>query len=375
MEQLTAHIIAFDIPYPPDYGGALTVYYELKALHELGAKIYLHTFEYGPRKRASELDDICHHVFYYERKRSWVKQLSIKPYIVKTRMSKQLMQNLSEDNFPILFEGIHTTGALLQSNPNRHTLVRVHNIESAYYSSLCELETSWGKKMYYWLESKKLKRFEIPTYNVANEVICISKNDYEKINDSLDNVHYIPPFHGNDKVNILTGIGKYALFHGNLSINDNHLIAVQLIDRVFRNLDYPLIIAGKNPKPELYSVVSKYKKVQLLANPDKARMEELLQNDQVNLIFANQGAGIKIKLINALFKGRHCIANDLAVSGSGLEDLVIKAESIDEAKDKIIRFVHDPFSARKVEKRKDILETKYSDRQNAIKTWNLLTKE
>ena len=47
------HIVSFDVPYPPDYGGAIDVYYKLKALHEEGIKIYLHCFEYGRGESAA----------------------------------------------------------------------------------------------------------------------------------------------------------------------------------------------------------------------------------------------------------------------------------------------------------------------------------
>ena len=40
------HIISFDIPYPPNYGGVIDVYYKIRTLHKLGIKIHLHCFEY-----------------------------------------------------------------------------------------------------------------------------------------------------------------------------------------------------------------------------------------------------------------------------------------------------------------------------------------
>ncbi|MEI7802398.1 MAG: mannosyltransferase, partial [Bacteroidota bacterium] len=41
------HIISFNVPYPPDYGGVIDVYYKIKALKEAGVKIHLHCYEYG----------------------------------------------------------------------------------------------------------------------------------------------------------------------------------------------------------------------------------------------------------------------------------------------------------------------------------------
>ena len=63
------HVVAFDIPYPPDYGGVIDVYYKLIALQKKGIKISLHCYEYG-RQHREELTKICSEVFYYPRKNS-----------------------------------------------------------------------------------------------------------------------------------------------------------------------------------------------------------------------------------------------------------------------------------------------------------------
>jgi hypothetical protein len=46
MQGKPLHIVSFDNPYPPVYGGIIDVYYKLKALHALGFEIYLHCFVY-----------------------------------------------------------------------------------------------------------------------------------------------------------------------------------------------------------------------------------------------------------------------------------------------------------------------------------------
>jgi hypothetical protein len=60
------HIVSFDIPYPPIYGGIIDVFYKIKALKELGVSIHLHTFIYGKEKQP-ELENYCEKVHYYKR--------------------------------------------------------------------------------------------------------------------------------------------------------------------------------------------------------------------------------------------------------------------------------------------------------------------
>ena len=103
------NIICFDVPFPADYGGAMEEFYKLKALSECGVKIYLHCFVYGKRQPQNELKKYCEQIYYYERKKSIADVFSNIPFIVKTRSNNELLQNLMSNDFPILFDGTHST--------------------------------------------------------------------------------------------------------------------------------------------------------------------------------------------------------------------------------------------------------------------------
>ena len=70
MEKQRVNIIAFDVPYPPNYGGIVDVFYKLKSLHEEGLSITYHCFYYkGHNPPTKELEKYCDKLIYYERKR------------------------------------------------------------------------------------------------------------------------------------------------------------------------------------------------------------------------------------------------------------------------------------------------------------------
>ena len=140
------HIIAFDVPFPPDYGGVIDIFYKLKALQEEGIKITLHCFEYG-RGKKNELDNYCEKIFYYKRKASKHLLLDSLPYIVASRKSEELVSNLTKDNSPILFEGLHCCFHLSDKRlKTRKKIVRMHNIEHTYYSNLAKVEKKFSEK-------------------------------------------------------------------------------------------------------------------------------------------------------------------------------------------------------------------------------------
>ena len=56
----------------------------------------------------------------------------------------------------------------------------------------------------------------------------------------------------------------------------------------------------------------------LVANPDEAQMADIISKAHIHVLPSFNNTGIKIKLLNALFNGRHCVVNDQMVAGTPL---------------------------------------------------------
>ena len=240
MPSIKLHIISFDVPYPPNYGGVIDVFYKIKALHELGCNITLHCFDYG-RGKQIELEKYCSKVHYYKRNMSLFKMFSKLPYIVNTRNSAALINNLLADHSPILFEGLHSCYFLNDERlSKRFKIVRTHNIEHDYYANLAQSEKKIIKKVYFKQESAKLKAFEQILHH-ANVIAAISANDSYHFKRNFKSVFTVSAFHPYNKVQIKEGVGNYALYHGNLAVAENNLGALFLVNEVFNKNKFPLI--------------------------------------------------------------------------------------------------------------------------------------
>ena len=212
MIQKSLHIISFDVPYPANYGGVIDIYYKLKALHEQGLKIYLHCFEYG-RAEALTLENLCEKVYYYKRRMNKQLLLHPKPFVVVSRSSEKMMENLLRDKHPILFEGLHSCFHLNDERlQERIKIVRTHNIEHDYYKSLAAVERSIFKKIYFEMEAYKLEQFE-KTLQKANFIAPISSADAAILEKRYKQVHLINAFHPNEHVKIKEGMGTFCLYH------------------------------------------------------------------------------------------------------------------------------------------------------------------
>lgn len=367
------HIVAFDVPYPPDYGGVIDVFYKIRALHRLGVKIVLHCFEYG-RGRPEALKSYCSEVHYYPRLTGWKSQLSLTPYIVKSRTDQRLCERLAADDFPVLFEGLHTT-ACLDSPLLKHKLriYRESNIEHHYYFHLAKATRSLGEKVFYLTESLRLRIYQ-PRLKHAQLMLAVSQADTDYLARKFPKnmVEYLPSFHGNERVSSLPGNGEYALFHGNLSVAENLAAVTFLIERVFAGLNYPLVVAGKNPPPHLKKLIDQTPGIRLVANPDALTMDELVKNAHLHVLFTFQPTGLKLKLLNTLYQGRHCLVNSHMLAGTGLEALCHVADTAEALREEILRLAPLPFTSDEIEMRNRILSQHYSDERNAARLIDLV---
>ena len=365
MSNLTINIVAFDIPFPADYGGTIDIFYKIKALHNLGVNILLHCFEYN-KSPHPELDKYCKKVYYYHRKSGIRYLLSSLPYIVVTRKNKQLLQNLQENNFPILFEGLHTCYYINHSTlQKRQKIIRMHNIEHHYYKGLKNASTNIFKKVFFYFEGKKLSKYE-SIINYASTVAAISPEDYKYLAEKHSGVKLISAFHPFEKISSKPGKGKYFLYHGNLDVEENKNAITFLLDKIFNKVDVKLIIAGKNSSKQLVDRILQLPNVELIANPSATEMDSLIENAHCSVLPTFQSTGLKLKLLISLFSGRHVITNSAMVKNTELETL---CQIADEPKDFIekinlingIRFAKDD-----IDKRKNTLE-KFTNTNNSKK--------
>lgn len=296
----------------------MDVYFKLRALKEAGVQIILHAFQYN-REAAKELEELCAEVHYYDRLPP-TRALPIgKPHIVKSRQHPALIERLLQDDIPVLFEGLHTTYYL--NHPDmaaRKLLVRMHNIEWDYYQQLARQERSIFKRQYLLAESRLLKSWEQILHH-ADHILTISPADTTHYSALFSGVEYLPAFHPYQQVESATGRGEYCLYHGNLGVAENEQAAFYLIREVFSKLEIPFVIAGSHPGEALIRLISAYDHVTLNHNPSQEEMDRLLTNAHIHVLPTFQDTGIKLKLLNSLYKGRFVVVNEPMVANTGLE--------------------------------------------------------
>ncbi len=361
------HIVSFHWPFPPINGGLMEVFYKIKWLHAVGVKIHLHAFVEKDNDEI-ELKPYCAEIHTYARKKNLAGIKPSLPYIVSSRRSGALLQNLQKDNYPILFEGVHTTHLLYTDKlPGRQVFIRLANVEQLYYARLANAAHNKLKKTYYTFEAKLLKAYEDKIANKAM-ILTLSENDRSFYSNKLNakETIFMPAFTVFSEVESQKGKGAYVLYHGNLSVAENEKAAIFIINEVADNTTYKFIIAGNKPSKKLQKLIVENENVSLVANPDEGKMKQLISQAQIHLLPSYNNTGVKLKLLHAAYLGRHIITNNAGVIGSGLQDIVHIADTAEV----VIKLIHElitvEFSEEILIKRKQILARNYNNEKNAI---------
>lgn len=367
------NIISLNIPWPANYGGVIDIFYKLKALHELGVKIILHAFEYE-RPPAPELNMYCEKVYYYKRNTGLIPNLSTLPYNVFSRKDPLLLERLLENDYPILFEGLHSCYYLSDSKlTDRKKIIRSANIEHDYYFYLYKAEQDFVKRTFFLIESKRFAHYE-KQIRQADFTLAISKSDETSLKSRYpkNRIELISAFHSNEQISSKEGKSDFILYHAKLSVVENEKAALFLINKVFSKLEHTCVIAGMNPSSTLINAAKPFPNIKIEANPSTERMDSLIEEAQIHALVTFQDTGLKLKLLNSLFAGRHVLVNSLMLAGSGLNALCNQADSPEEMISQCNRLMQIPFSAADIKEREKILFPTYDNKYQAKRLYDMM---
>ncbi len=362
MQNKSIHIISFDNPFPPDYGGVIDVFYKIKTFHDLGYTIYLHCF-YEHRNQVSDaLKAITQTVYLYKKNRNLFFFLSVIPFGIKSRFHEDLVKNIEKINAPVFFEGLQTTMLMQKVVLQNKKYLRLHNLESNFYEGMSSSESNWFKKFMYYFESKKYNTYQ-KILNQFDHVFALSHFEYNTVKTFTNKVTYVPVFHGNYKVTTLSGFGNYAFYHGDLRLPDNKKAAQFLMD-VFKEIpEYKLIVASSNGKEWVENQIKSFPNIEFICIENDTHLDTLLAKAHINVMLSFQQSGTKLKVINSLFKSRFCLINYNMIDDERILQLCEIATSKEEFISKIEELKNKPFLD--AENREEVLLNVLDDTKNA----------
>ena len=139
-----------------------------------------------------------------------------------------------------------------------------------------------------------------------------------------------------------------------------------------KTLNFPCVISGSNPSARLIKAISKYNHITLKANISTSEILELIESAHVNAMITFQSTGIKLKLLNSLYRGRFVVANYAMVDQTQLEDLCAISDSAEGIVSEINQCFQKDFSSEFQADRKRVLMELFDNSFNAMKLAKML---
>jgi hypothetical protein len=222
--------------------------------------------------------------------------------------------------------------------------------------------------MYCRLESFLLKKYEAKLVNKVQAFWSVTEKDAETYRHKFGckQIQFLPLYlPSNWKIKLPESMGMYCLYQGDLSVEANVKAAEWLLTKVFNQLEIPFVIAGKNPPKKLAHLAHKHTHTCLVANPGEAEMQDMIAKAQINILPSTSNTGIKIKLLNALYNGRHCLVNSNTAMGSGVEQLCHTANNAEAFINTIRQLFQTPYNAKMAMERTAVLMHQFNNQSNA----------
>jgi glycosyltransferase involved in cell wall biosynthesis len=167
---------------------------------------------------------------------------------------------------------------------------------------------------------KYIKKKEKTLLSKFDMVFTFSQKDKDLLDD-LNNVEVITPYFQRISFPLNNSLKKIILFYGAMHRRENYLSAIWFIENVFShlsNLDLTFVVLGSNPHQDLY----KYQDHNVLITGYQEDILVWFQKALCLVAPLELGAGIKIKIVEALSAGVPVLCSDVASEGIDINDTV-----------------------------------------------------
>lgn len=203
-------------------------------------------------------------------------------------------------------------------------ILHEHNAEFILWKRLSEIEKNPFKKLIIKLESNRVKKHEIEFCN-KSDLIWAAPNDIEKLKKASSKpCRFSPTYHlGDDEMLQMDNLSfdqtqKIILYVGTLNWEANVNGLVWFIKESWPVIqkqmpEVKLFIVGKNPDKRIVSLAKKDTQIELKGFVKD--LEPLFQRSRITIAPLLFGSGIKVKVLNSMYRGIPMVTTSLGVEG------------------------------------------------------------
>ncbi|MEM9050876.1 MAG: glycosyltransferase [Bacteroidota bacterium] len=325
------------LPYPPVSGGVIKTWNLVKHWSTNGLKLIC-ALKPGEEKHVDEflekVPDIEHFMVPFERKRTPVNllksYLSASTLNVYRNFNSEIKQKVEEwaEESDIIFVDHYEMGQYVPKEYKGKVILHQHNAEYVMWERLAEIEKNPLKRALIKLESNRIKKTE-KAYSDRASLVLAAPNDIEELASiGVSRSKMEPTYHlGEDFLLDSPDVEfneteECLLFVGTLTWEANIDGLLWFLDNVYpktleQHPDLKFYIVGKNPDARLTSKAENFPSIELTGFVKE--LEPYFKKARVFVIPLRFGSGIKVKLLNAMYRGIPIVTTPIGTEGLDVE--------------------------------------------------------
>lgn len=248
------------------------------------------------------------------------------PLSVYRNFSLSFKRKVAEsiNTYDIVFVDHYLMFQYIPSSFRGRIILHQHNAEYVMWERLAENEKSWLKRLIIVVESHRIKNFEKKICERANSILA-APNDIEKLQllGIAKKKFYLTYHLGDTELLDLSELQfrntkKSLLYIGTLSWEANIDGLVWFLESIWQhikkaNQDVELFIIGKNPDARIVNLVKDDLSVHLVGFVEN--LEDYYSVSRVFISPLRFGSGIKVKVVNALYRGIPTVTTSIGAEG------------------------------------------------------------
>lgn len=324
-------VVANDLPYPPNHGGRKDIWEQIKLFKKMGYKIdLLTTTNNNSQDQRNALKEEVESYKILKRTKNVLDFCSILPYQIKSRMNLKKTDLVNRYDLLIL-ETEYVLPILWNKSLNNDCKIiyRMQNNEEYYFKSLFKSEKNLMKKLYFFTESFKFRYIKFKYLKKLKNIWFISKDEMNNFEYKDINGIFFPPQVNISQLKTIRNFNNNVLFIGSLFMTNNRQGITWYLNNVHDYLskaidNYKLSIAGNTLGESLdwlYGVIQKCiynKNIKVFDSPKS--LEDLYSQNSIFINPMLNGAGVKLKTIEAIKYGLPVVSTSVGIEGTGLTD-------------------------------------------------------
>lgn len=356
-------IISHRLPYPPDDGGRIVTFNQLRYLAKRGHDLTFVGMATEPPSAATltALEQYCRPIIFVKSANNPIYRLllnlaSPQPYTMEKYQHPEILQTVSElisrENFDVvMLAQLHAAWYRKGLLPKHRVPVALyqHNVEAQIMNRFAAQQKNLLVRAYARLQERKLKRYEAQCVRDVDVCITISKDDQTSLASLVPeaNLHTVSPgvdlepiWHPIETAPILISVASMEWLP---NVDGIHWFCREVFPRILEaQPDTLFYIVGKNPPDDIRQLANDNIKVTGWLED----VDSLIKLARAFVVPLRIGGGMRIKILNAFSKGIPVISTSIGCEGLPVtagQHLLI-GDTPEEFADATLKLLNDPLA-------------------------------